>query len=909
MAPMALRQGPTFARVFRGEARYGGILAHLPLCRAGSAHGRLATDSLRAAGQHCLSVRGNKSFLEGRGPGAFGLIDLKLRGSSLSQGKIASKCLSTSGQATEPNKRETEAAELDRAKTEAEKRTRIFDEKDLAYNVARGELKDLKEQVPGSIRNAVIRMEAAADESEKLDRQRVLNGLVDELPPDVQLAYSQWLELNAELPGLKQSRDQAFEKSKAADEALKQLRDKEAREAAQDGGRRDSPPQPFPQASEVIFSCDHLTELVPEFRFEFCADDVFKEMCDSLDGALGELFNGAHHPSAAQFPMIKGAAGSGKTRMGVELALHGISTLKAHGKAAVHLFVTLDPQSRLQVEPVDMENNKSLQERVMVRWLLLGLLGHVKLYSLNLEKILLECDDLPFEWTLSGVLRRVKQELKVDLVFVHVDEYKHDLAATFAMFKACERSYKAGLLEDSASLHLIVSGITTCETNGRNNIESLGISGNAIVRRVVLGGDRVVPGLDKEVAHALGISDSALEQCVNFRRVLTDCGGLTRCFEFVVDALKAAPALREAISRGSMSQEEGRNLFKQIRVKLGTRYGEEVWLRVFSKGIAKPALICLRRVLFMAVAGAQVDPGARIHSEVPVTFNQAQDSGLFSLTPTRQVSMPLVAVALFNEWTANAGVVPAFTDSELDPFTYDWGSFEDMALASLRARMNAAFYLRGPCKVGLHELRPGALFNRAARKAMRPAGEVAFDVPAEIGATIQLFQHVEIAGWYEERDTGLDGYGHVVCLQVLPGEAPRVVKTAPRQAGLDGGVASSTSLLWSQSKSRDVASAGSRSLGPADVAIIAAKMLSVHDKVKDKSHAVDSPGPIVLDIFTARVKAGNFRGEAGTSSEVDDAMLSRINDTPLVITTDDCLEECLGPVFAVRIRMLRNLEK
>jgi hypothetical protein len=558
--------------------------------------------------------------------------------------------------------------------------------------------------------------------------------------------------------------------------------------------------------------------------------------------------------------------------------------------------------------PGEMANNKSLQERVMVRWLLLGLLGRVKFDSLKFEKILLECDDLPSEWTLNGVLRRVKQELEVDLVFVHVDEYKHDLAATFAMFKVCERSYYAGLLADSASLHLIVSGITTHEANGRNDIESLGISGNALMSRVVLRGDRVVPGLDKEVAHALGISDSALEQCVNFRRVLTECGGLTRCFEFVVDALKAAPALREKISRGSMSQEEGRHLFKQIKVKLGSRYGEEVWLRVFSKDNDDDGnvYVALRRVLYIAVAGVRVPRKARIHPDLAATFETAQNSGLFSLTPTHQVSMPLVAVALFNEWTANASVVPALTGSELDPFTYDWGSFEDMALASLRARMNAAFYMRGPCKVGLRELRPGATLSDSA---VEKAGTLVVDMPAEVALTTSLFEFVETSGLAAQRKTGSDGKGERVSFKVLPGEAPRVAKTAPKQPGLDGGVASSTSLIWSQSKSRDVASAGSRSLGPADVAIIAAKMLSVHDKVKDKSNAVDSPVPVVLDIFTARVKAGNFRGEAGTSSKVDDAMLSRINDTPLVITTDDCLEECLGPVFAVRIRMLRNLEK
>jgi hypothetical protein len=332
-----------------------------------------------------------------------------------------------------------------------------------------------------------------------------------------------------------------------------------------------------------------------------------------------------------------------------------------------------------------------------------------------------------------------------------------------------------------------------------------------------------------------------------------------------------------------------------------------VWLRVFSDGIGKAAkLICLRRVLCIAVAGAPVDPIARIHSEVPVTFDQAQDSGLFAITSTDVISMPLVAVTLFNEWTAKAGVVPAFTDSELDPFTYDWDSFEDMALASLRARMNAAFYLRGPCKLGLRELRPGALLSDAAIEQLHA---LAVDVPAEVGPTTLLFSFIETAGFDSSRKTGQAGKGDIVTLKVLAGEPPRVVKCAANQAGLDGCVASSTCLMWSQSKSRAAANAGTRSLGPAEVAAIAAKMLVIHDKVLDKSNTADMPSPVVLDIFTSRAKAKNFRGEAGASSNVDSAMLSRINGTPVVITTDDSIEECLGPVFAVRIRLLRRIVK
>ena len=142
---------------------------------------------------------------------------------------------------TNSKKSRSEEPGVRKARLEAEEWGKMYKEEKVAYDVARGKLKDLKKQLPVSIRDAVTQLEATADESEKLDRERVLNGLVGKLPLDLRLAYSEWLELLADLPDLKQSRDQAFENKKAADEALKRQEEKEAREAAgtaQEGGKR-----------------------------------------------------------------------------------------------------------------------------------------------------------------------------------------------------------------------------------------------------------------------------------------------------------------------------------------------------------------------------------------------------------------------------------------------------------------------------------------------------------------------------------------------------------------------------------------------------------------------------------------------------------------------------------------------
>ena len=56
------------------------------------------------------------------------------------------------------------------------------------------------------------------------------------------------------------------------------------------------------------------------------------------------------------FPMIKGASGSGKTRMGWELAHYGMRILKNNNMTALHLFIPLQKASRLAISPKDIQD-------------------------------------------------------------------------------------------------------------------------------------------------------------------------------------------------------------------------------------------------------------------------------------------------------------------------------------------------------------------------------------------------------------------------------------------------------------------------------------------------------------------------------------------------------------------------
>jgi len=143
---------------------------------------------------------------------------------------------------------------------------------------------------------------------------------------------------------------------------------------------------------------------------------------------------------------------------------------------------------------------------------------------------------------------------------------------------------------------------------------------------------------------------------------------------------------------------------------LENSYPKDVWLHVFKSSEVESKIIgpdALRRVICIAVAGVEIRNGGRVHPDSEVTFEDTQNSGIFSIRNSGKssigggiISIPMIAVNLFNMWT---GSLPVITDSELDPFKYGWNEIEDMALASLRCWLNAAFFLNGECQVGKNE--------------------------------------------------------------------------------------------------------------------------------------------------------------------------------------------------------------
>ena len=142
-----------------------------------------------------------------------------------------------SSSSSKAKKSTSESPDVCEARLEAERRTKIFDEEKAAYDAARGELMDLEKVLPRDIVLITKALDTAdIDETDELKDELKIER--QKLGPEGKSVLREWNAARADLPALEKARVEAFENKKAADEALKQLRDKKAREAAAANLRR-----------------------------------------------------------------------------------------------------------------------------------------------------------------------------------------------------------------------------------------------------------------------------------------------------------------------------------------------------------------------------------------------------------------------------------------------------------------------------------------------------------------------------------------------------------------------------------------------------------------------------------------------------------------------------------------------
>ena len=151
-------------------------------------------------------------------------------------------------------------------------------------------------------------------------------------------------------------------------------------------------------------------------------------------------------------------------------------------------------------------------------------------------------------------------------------------------------------------------------------------------------------------------------------------------------------------------------------------YGPWKWYSVLAKEPATDDVrrMALRQLVCLAISGTRVDTYARLLPEFPTTatVRDITESGLatvlqvpFSQLGTsgrsteggNRIFLPFIVVAVLNEEFS------LLHEDIVNPFKYDWPTFELLALESIRFRLNVLAARDPERLVRVGDLRPGAI--------------------------------------------------------------------------------------------------------------------------------------------------------------------------------------------------------
>jgi len=206
---------------------------------------------------------------------------------------------------------------------------------------------------------------------------------------------------------------------------------------------------------------------------------------------------------------------------------------------------------------------------------------------------------------------------------------------------------------------------------------------------------------------------------------------------------------------------------------------------------------------------------------------------------------------------------------------------------------------------------PGPATRRCSKQGCSYGGEVtrsirmvekslAVFVGGEVPRTQMLYQHIETQAFIIPRYAGTAGNGVDVDLSI--GDQLLVFKCAENQPAV-AGILTGPGILWlSQSTSMSIQAETVPVLNRGGFTTISAAALRKLDDI----HGVPENVKVVLDLVTTQNPSPELDYVAKESKYVKQNMVERINNTPIVTTTFENIEQCVGPVFALRIRNLKK---
>ncbi|CAK9014366.1 Acetyl-coenzyme A transferase nodX (Nodulisporic acid biosynthesis cluster protein X) [Durusdinium trenchii] len=560
------------------------------------------------------------------------------------------------------------------------------------------------------------------------------------------------------------------------------------------------------------------------FTFDFVEIPEFQQVLEVCESALRQFLGGAADDGTNfSYPVISGASGCGKTRLGWEVCQRIVKEFSAAHPCVIFHEVAI-PKS----PPGESAEPKDLLAEVLVKGLLRRKDAKAVFYDLE------------------SVLQKIQADLDARVVLLQLDECSHNPELVQILARECRTLFRASVFASTKANPFFVT----------------------------LSGVDDVPALEASFCKSFGIRVEAMGR---LRHITAAFGGFPRFYEWLRNRLYRQSSelllrdLRDAERCQLVDVDTLAPLFDSLLSTYAAIYPFELWERIlgsqdkqdffqpYSAQTRELARRAIRVVHSLAISGLEVSADCVVVQDAGRTFslNFVATIGLFSLASRNRkvvVVIPPLAIAAFNLYSG------ALSDARmLSPSSYSWDTLQLLAMDTFRAQWNARFFAHGEHDVSVCELRPGVL-----QLGVEPFPVVRID--KELGGLVRLASPLQ-GNWDDDFSALNMSRGRKV--HIDPGHA---FLAAPNQPGLDGFIVGGGVAVLNQTKSVAAVAVEQSGISAADLNLLSRKM----SDVADPFNFGNAVGTMVFDVFTNR-----------TSNLQEDSAISTAGRAILLTTAEN----------------------
>mmetsp|Transcript_1857 Transcript_1857/g.3338 ORF Transcript_1857/g.3338 Transcript_1857/m.3338 type:complete len:852 (-) Transcript_1857:25-2580(-) len=490
------------------------------------------------------------------------------------------------------------------------------------------------------------------------------------------------------------------------------------------------------------------------YPFEFVPSELSEYANQIVQNTLKLSFQTPVNRQELELPLIKGPSGCGKTRMGVEAVSHGMEYLQRMNPPQQSKRVFIEMLDRPELDSslycnTDVSGSTSING--------VGYLAAILVFALRRQEehpsptLLIRLMKGFTEFNLDNLMVRLRQILRVPVLFLHLDEYRDDLVGSNALITQCTETLRYGQSDSVVRIVPIITGMTSyidgdavSDAFQRTSRDTSKLAHVTVIQLRGLGDfPSCVENLEKQFLKYLIYETEGrrartnelrwVEQregnveWPNLRPFLNDIDGYPRFYQFALVTL-TGPEKRDLLltyaEKGKMLR-----IHDHILNRMGRFFSQDTWASQVTQHIEIPSaidilhekiyhatteatIVSLQMLLILAITEVKV-PGAWTFGEIDtqhagkvcleLALLAGSFSGLYQVTGFADsstpigVAMPPLVIAALNK------SAPITIDETLTCIPRQYPVLECME--ALRLRLVARSYATGKTVVAFDTLR------------------------------------------------------------------------------------------------------------------------------------------------------------------------------------------------------------